>query len=433
LARKKDTYARAKKVLAGGVSASMRIHPYLDRPVYVTHGDGAYVWDEDGNQLLDFNNSNGATMLGHNYPEIRDALSKTIQDGPVTAGETEDHIKLAERLCKLIPSAERVRFASTGSEVTAVALRLARHVTGRDKFLKFNGHFHGLSDAFLFQPANTFHSSARPQAISGGVPTSYGYDSLSVSWNDKGALDEILEREGRNVAAIICEPVWYNAGCVPPDEGFLSHLRDKADEFGCVLIFDEVLSGFRMAPGGAQEHYGITPDLTTLAKALANGMPLSALVGKAELMEELAPVGPVAHSGTYSGHPLSITAANVTTEILSKKKTYADLNKNANWFYEQLQETFDAANVPVRVQGIGSRFGLYFNREEDVRTSEDAATNDHRLNAQFVSGCLDKGVYFHAYRTAGPPGHSGITLSHTREQLSNALDVMSEVARTLRP
>jgi glutamate-1-semialdehyde 2,1-aminomutase len=430
--RKRNTFTRAKKVLAGGVSASMRIHPYLERPVYVSRGEGAYVWDEDGNKLIDFNNSNGATMLGHGYPPVQEAIQSAVADGYVTAGETEAHVELAEQLCKMVPSAERVRFASTGSEVTAVALRLARHVTGRDKFLKFTGHFHGLSDAFLFQPRDTIHTSAKPQPISGGVPTSYAYDSLSVSWNDREAFDQLMEREGANVAAIICEPVWYNAGCVPPDDGFLEHLREQADAYGCVLIFDEVLSGFRMAPGGAQEHFGVTPDLTTLAKALANGMPLSAVVGKADIMEELAPGGTVAHSGTYSGHPLAIAAANASMDILSKKKTYNDLNKMANWFYEQLQESFDAANVPVRVQGLGARFGLYFDREEDVRTSEDAATNDHRLNATFVQKCLERGVYFHAYRTAGPPGHSGISLSHTRDDLNNALEIMAEVAKELR-
>ncbi len=422
---------RAEKVLAGGVSASMRYHPYLERTVYVTHGDGAYVWDDQGNKLLDFNNSNGATMLGHKYPAVQDAMQELLSKGPVTAGESEEHVKLAERLCKMIPSAERVRYASTGTEATSLALRIARHVTGRDKFVKFNGHFHGLSDAFLFQPRDTFHASAQPQPVSGGIPMHYAFDSLSVSWNDKEAFDHLMEREGSHVAAIICEPVWYNAGCVPPDDGFLQHLREAADQHGCVLIFDEVLSGFRMAPGGAQEHYGVTPDITTLAKALANGMPLSAIVGKAEYMEELAPNGPVAHSGTYSGHPLAIAAANAATDVLSKKKTYNDLNKTAKWFYEQLQESFDAANIPVRVQGLGARFGIYFDREEDVRTSEDAATNDHRLNAAFVKGCIERGIYFHAYRTAGAPGHSGITLSHTREQLEDALNVMQDVAKTL--
>ena len=429
---KKKLYDRAKSVLAGGVSASMRHHPYLDRPLYVTHGDGAYIWDEDGNQLIDFSNSNGATMLGHNYPAVQEAINEVMSRGPVTAGETEDHVRLAEQLCKMIPSAERVRYASTGSEATAVALRLARHVTGRTKFLKFTGHFHGLSDAFLFQPKPTIHASAKPQATSGGVPTSYAYDSLSVSWNDVEAFDDLMSREGNQVAAIICEPVWYNAGCVPPDDGFLQHLRDAADKHGCVLIFDEVLSGFRMAPGGAQGHYGVTPDLTTLAKALANGMPLSAIVGKSEIMEELAPTGTVAHSGTYSGHPLSIAAANASMEILSKKKTYTELNKTANWFYEQLQESFDAANMPVVVQGLGTRFGVYFDRQDPVRTSEDSEDNDHELNARFVNACIERGVYFHAYRTAGAPGHNGITLSHSREELGEALNVIQDVAKAMK-
>jgi glutamate-1-semialdehyde 2,1-aminomutase len=428
---KKKLINRAKDVLAGGVSASMRHHPYLDRPLYITHGDGPYIWDEDGNRLLDFSNSNGATMLGHNFPAVREKINEMMARGPVTAGESEEHIELAERLCKIIPSAERVRYASTGSEATSLALRLARHVTGRDKFLKFTGHFHGLSDAFLFQPRPTIHASAKPQAVSGGVPTSYAYDSLSVSWNDIEAFDDMMGREGNQIAAIICEPVWYNAGCVPPDEGFLQHLREAADQHGCVLIFDEVLSGFRMAPGGAQEYYGVTPDITTLAKAVANGMPLSVIAGKAEIMEELAPGGTVAHSGTYSGHPLSIAAANASTEILSKKKTYNELNKTANWFYEQLQESFDAANVPVTVQGLGTRFGIYFNRQDPVRTSEDANDNDHDLNARFVTGCIERGIYFHAYRTSGAPGHNGITLSHSRDDLSDALDIIKDVAKSL--
>jgi glutamate-1-semialdehyde 2,1-aminomutase len=429
---KKRLDQRAKSSLASGVSASMRYHPYLERPVYVTHGEGPYIWDSDGTKLLDLNNSNGATLLGHNHSAVKDSMMELMELGPVAAGESEEHIKLAERLCKMVPSAERVRFASTGTEATSLALRLARHVTGRTKFLKFDGHFHGLADAFLFQPRDTIHLSAKPQAISGGVPTSYAYDSLSVPWNDEVAFDQMMEREGRSIAAIICEPVWYNAGCIPPNDGFLEHLRKAADEHGAILIFDEVLSGFRMSPGGAQEHYGVTPDLTTLAKALANGMPLSAVVGKAEIMDELAPNGPVAHSGTYSGHPLSIAAANASTQILARKKTFNDLNKTANWFYNQLQESFDAANVPVRVQGLGARFGMYFNREEPVTSHEDAQTNDHRMNAAFVQGCFERGLYIHAYRTTGVPGHSGITLAHTREELADALSIIQDVARTLR-
>lgn len=432
MARQK-TFTRAQKVLAGGVSASMRMHPYLERPVYITHGDGAFVYDEDGNQYIDFNNSNGATMLGHNYPAVRDAMQSALDAGPVAAGESDQHVELAQRLCRMYPGAERVRYASTGTEATSLALRLARHVTGRNRFVKFDGHFHGLADPFLFQPRDSWHSSAVPDAASGGIPTSYAYDVRIVGWNEWEDFDNLMAREGDSFAAIICEPVWYNAGCVPPDDGFLQHLRETADAHGCLLIFDEVLSGFRMAPGGAQEYFGVTPDLTTLAKALANGMPLSALLGKAEHMEELAPSGPVAHSGTYSGHPLSVAAALASTDVLSKKSTYNQLNKTAAWFYEQLQESFDAANVPVRVQGLGARFGLYFGREDEVRTSDEAAENDHRLNAEFVRGCLEHGVYFHAYRTAGPPGHSGISLSHDREQLSQALEVMRDVAKTLEP
>jgi glutamate-1-semialdehyde 2,1-aminomutase len=223
----------------------------------------------------------------------------------------------------------------------------------------------------------------------------------------------------------------YNAGCIPPQPGFLELLRQRTRETGSILIFDEVLSGFRVALGGVQAYSGVTPDLSTFAKALANGMPLSALVGRADLMEQLAPNGPVAHSGTYSGHLLSVLAALATLDVLRQPGLYDDLRETTAAFYRELQEVFDRHGLPVVVQGLGTRFGLYFGRREPVVRAEDAAGHDHELNRRFVVGCLERGVYFHAYHRHGAPGHCGLTLAHGDAELAEALAVMDSVAAEL--
>ncbi len=420
-------YETARGVLAGGVSASMRFHPYLGQPFYLSRGDGAYVYDLDGSRYLDFNESNGATILGHGHPKVVEAIQQGLDAGIIAAAETPFHQQLATMLSEIIPAAERVRFASTGSEVTLVAVRLARHATGRTKILKFTGHFHGLTEPFLFKPSSDSKSGNDVVPSSGGVPEAYGNDVLIVPWNDFEAFDRAIEQHAGEIAAVICEPVFYNAGCIPPEPGFLQHLRQRTEADGIVLIFDEVLSGFRMALGGAQMHYGVVPDLTTFAKAIANGMPLSVLAGRSNLMEQLAPNGPVAHSGTYSGHLLSVLAAIATLDELRKPGTYASLSTRSGQFYSGLQDLFDRSGMPVRVQGLGARFGLYFGRTEPVKTYSDGLNHDHELNARFVIGCLERGIYLHAYSRSGTPGHSGFSFAHTDEDFADALTKMSDV------
>lgn len=417
-------FKNARGVLAGGVSASMRMHPYLGRPFYLSRGDGPYVFDVEGRRYIDFNGSNGASLLGHHHPATTAAVQRGLDLGTIAAAETEFHQQLATMISEIVPAAERVRFASTGSEVTLVAVRLARHATGRTKILKFAGHFHGLTEPFLFKPDQ---AATGVVPSSGGVPELYGTDCLIVPWNDAAAFERTLAEHTGEIAAVICEPVFYNAGCIPPEPGFLDLLRQRTRDDGIVLIFDEVLSGFRMALGGAQEEYGITPDLCTFAKAIANGMPLSVLAGRADLMEQLAPGGPVAHSGTYSGHLLSVLAAIATLDELRRPAAYPELRKRSDRFYVELQDLFDQRGLAVRVQGLGARFGLYFGRREPVRTYSDAGGHDHELNARFVRECLERGVYFHAYNRSGAPGHSGFTLAHDDAVLGEALTIMADV------
>lgn len=428
-----EMYSSARGVLASGVSASMRFHPYLGRPFYLSRGEGAYVFDLQGSRYIDFNESNGATILGHGHPKVVEAIQQGLEAGIIAAAETPFHQQLATMITEIVPAAERVRFASTGSEVTLVAIRLARHATGRSKILKFTGQFHGLTEPFLFKPSDEPESASDVVPSSGGVPATYGDDVLVVPWNDVEAFEQALRQNAGEIAAVICEPVFYNAGCIPPEPGFLQLLRQRTKDEGIVLIFDEVLSGFRMALGGAQMLYGVTPDLTTFAKAVANGMPLSVLAGRSDLMEQLAPTGPVAHSGTYSGHLLSVLAAIATLEQLRKPGMYAGLNTRSDQFYSSLQELFDRRQLPVRVQGLGARFGLYFGRTEPVTTYSDAVNHDHEMNQRFVIGCLERGIYFHAYNRVGAPGHSGFSFAHTDADFAEALtkmsDVIDEIAR----
>lgn len=417
-------FTKARGTLAAGVSASMRYHPYLGRPFYHVRGDGAYIYDLDGKRYIDYNVSNGATMIGHNHPAVRAAIQEGLDAGIIAAAETPQHEQLAATLAAIIPAIERVRYASTGTEVTMVAIRIARHATGREKILKFDGHFHGLSEPFLYKRADPLSEDDTVVPSSGGVPAGGARDVVMAPWNDLDAVDATLERHAGEIAAIICEPIWYNAGCIPPAAGFLRALRERASAIGAVLIFDEVLSGFRAALGGAQEYYGVTPDLTTLAKALANGMPLSVVGGRADLMAHLAPTGPVVHSGTYSGHLLCVLAALATLDVLGEPGLYDRLNAQADAFYRDLQAIFDRHAIPARVQGLGTRFGIHLGRREPVLSFADAVGHDHDLHRSFMLGCLERGVYFHAFSSSGTPGHAGFSTAHTAEDFAYTLEAI---------
>ena len=260
-----EVFAHACTVMAGGVSASMRLHPYIGHPVYIARGEGAYLYDTAGTRYIDLNTSNGAALLGHRHPAVERAVQDGLAAGIIAAAETPYQAALAGRLVEIVPAAERVRFSTTGSEVTAVALRIARHATGRTQYLKFDGHFHGLNEQWLYQPASGDDGDRVIRPSSGGVPAAGADDLVMVPWNDAEAVTAAMAAHGDDLAAVICEPIHFNAGCIPPAPGFLEFLREETTRRGIVLIFDEVLSGFRTALGGVQAETGVTPDLTTHA------------------------------------------------------------------------------------------------------------------------------------------------------------------------
>ena len=436
--RSEALFERAQQGLVAGVSAGARLNAALGRPLYLARGDGCRVYDVDGRAFLDYNMSHGATFLGHNHPKIREAIQQALEMGVICAYETEFHGALARLISRAVPSAEQVRFANTGSEATLVAIRLARAATGRWKLLKFEGHFHGLHEHVMWNahgPArDTFpaYPYVPPLAESAGVPPRLADLIVVIPWNDPIALEQAMREHGDELAAVICEPVNYNSGCILPKPGFLDLIRAQATKHGALLIFDEVLSGFRMAPGGAQEYFGVTPDLCTLAKAVANGLPLAVVAGRKGYMRYLSPLGPAAHSGTYTGHLFSVLAGLASLEEILKPGFYDRISSVADRLYGGLSDLLGRYGVPARVQGLGARFGIYFGVTGEVWDYQDAARIDGELGYRFIRACYERGVYLHNYGKLAL-GHHGFSASHsladvdeTLERVESALKDMSQ-------
>lgn len=422
--RSRALFDRAKEVTTGGVTAAGRFNPVLGRPYYFQHGDGCRLWDVDGNEYIDFSSSNGASMLGFNHPAINEAARKAIDLGTITTQETEFHVQLAERLTQILPGAERVRFSNTGTEATMAAIRIARAHTGREKILKFDGHFHGMHDYVLFNahtPERIYEHFVPSFPDSAGIPKALNDLVITIPFNDAEALEDAINVYGHEMAAVILEPISYNLGTIPSDREWLKLLRQKTKDAGIVLIFDEVLAGFRAALGGSAEYFGVTPDLSTWAKALAAGWPLAAVTGSAEVMSSLNPVGGAVVSGTYTGHLAAVLAALAAIDVMSQPDFYTELNANADKFYAGIQDLFVKHNVPGHVQGIGARFGLYFGIEENVTDYREARKFDAALNNRFLSQTAPNGLHFHDFGTKAAPMHYGITSAHTEEDLAEAL------------
>lgn len=385
-----DLFERAKEFIPGGVNSPVRAYKSVGGdPVFVDRADGAYVWDQNGKEYVDYVLSYGPQILGHGHPAINNALTEAISRGTSYGAPTEAETEIAALICEMVPSVELVRLVNSGTEATMSAIRLARAFTGRDRFIKFDGCYHGHADGFLVKAGSGALTLGNPD--SPGVPAGYAELTSVADYNDLDSVRKLLAKEPQGYAAIIVEPIAGNIGCVLPAEGFLSGLRDLCDEFGALLVFDEVMTGFRVAPGGAQELYNVQPDLTTLGKVIGGGLPVGAYGGRREIMEFVAPLGPMYQAGTLSGNPLAVAAGLAALGELRKPEKYALLESNAAAIADCIESAAKEANCPVAVNRVGSMFCPYFTSKPvtDLAGAMSGNKEQHRL---FFHELLNQGV-----------------------------------------
>lgn len=384
-------YECAQKVIPGGVDSPVRAARAVNAdPLFIERGEGCYLWDIDGNRYIDYVGSWGPLILGHAQPDVVRAVCAAAEKGMSFGAPTEGETLLADKVIEAFPAMEMVRFVNSGTEATMSAIRLARGVTGRDRIVKFEGCYHGHSDSLLVKAGSGALTMGVP--TSAGVPQSIAETTLVARYNDLESVRSFFDACGSEIAAIIVEPVAGNMGVVPPKPGFLEGLRSMCDEFGALLIIDEVMTGFRVAFGGAQVLYGVDPDITCCGKIIGGGMPLAAFGGKRDYMSQLAPFGPVYQAGTLSGNPLAVAAGLATLHQLKKPGVYEDLFRRTDQLVGGIRESAKRLGVPMRVNHVGAMFSLFFT-DEDVCDFQTASAADAETFARFYRLVRKEGIY----------------------------------------
>ncbi|MEV5965661.1 glutamate-1-semialdehyde 2,1-aminomutase [Kribbella sp. NPDC051952] len=426
--RSTKLYERARQVIAGGVSSDAR---RAEQPLFVDHARGAELWDVDGNRYLDYVLGQGPNLLGHAAPLVAEAVSAQVSRGVAYAAQHELEAVVAERLCSMIPAAELVRFNSVGSEAVHGAIRLARGHTGRPKIVKFEGNYHGWLDPVLYSvhPDLALAGDARhPTAVGGtaGQPRHDADDLIVLPYNDLPAVAEVFSTSGDEIAAVILEPLLCNTGCITPKAGYLEGLRDLTRQHGALLIFDEIISGFRVAPGGAQELLGVVPDLAAFGKAMAGGMQVSALVGTREVMGSIAD-GKVAHAGTFNSHPVAMAAADAVLRHLDEHRdtVYPPLNAAGRRLMAGLRASAERHGVPLLVDGPGPVFQTCVTDQAEVTDYRSFAACDRATMARFHAGLYAAGV------NIVPRGLWFLSTEHTEEQIDETIAVADSVLASL--
>ncbi len=427
MSRSEALFAQAQKHIPGGVNSPVRAFKSVGgTPLFFKHAEGAYVVDEDDKRYVDYVGSWGPMILGHGHPDVLDSVRRQLEHGLSYGAPTAMETEMADLVCSLVPSMEMVRMVSSGTEATMSAIRLARGYTGRDAIIKFEGCYHGHSDSLLVKAGSGLLTQGVPS--SAGVPADFAKHTLTLPFNDLEAVEKALDECGRNVACIIVEPVAGNMNCVPPAPGFLEGLREQCDKHGVVLIFDEVMTGFRVSLGGAQAHYGITPDLSTFGKIVGGGMPVGCFGGKREIMGCIAPLGPVYQAGTLSGNPLAMAAGLTTLKLISRPGFHAELTDYTSRMLDGLQQRADAAGVPFVTTQAGGMFGLYFSGADDIVTFDDVMASDASRFKQFFHLMLDGGVYL-----APSAFEAGFTsIAHGDNELQITLDAAEKAFAALK-
>ncbi len=407
---------RARQVIPGGVNSPVRAFNGVGGdPLFIQHAKGAYLYDLDDRRYIDYIGSWGPMIAGHAHPEIIEAVQQASVAGLSYGAPTELEITMAETINTMIPSIEMVRMVNSGTEATMSAIRLARGFTGRDKLLKFEGCYHGHSDSLLVKAGSGALTLGVP--TSPGVPASVANDTLTVEYNNIEQVREVFKECGNEIAAIIVEPVAGNMNCILPADGFLQGLREICTEYESILIFDEVMTGFRVARGGVAELYGVDADLTTLGKVIGGGLPVGAFGGRKDIMEHLAPVGPVYQAGTLSGNPIAMTAGLKTLEIISRKDFYTNLNLRCQQLLTGLREAANKAGIPFTTSQAGGMFGLFFSEKSVVSSFAEATNCDLERFKVFFHSMLEQGIYL------APSAYEAgfISAAHSEEDINETI------------
>ena len=422
MSRNQELFAAACRHIPGGVNSPVRAFKGVGgTPIFFKKGQGAYLWDADDKPYIDYVGSWGPMILGHAHPDIVKAVQEAAVDGLSFGAPTEAEINMADRVCELMPSMDMVRMVSSGTEATMSAIRLARGYTKRDKLLKFEGCYHGHADSLLVKAGSGLLTLGVPTSL--GVPADLAQHTLTLPYNNIDALQQLFAQLGHEIACVIVEPVAGNMNCVPPSREFLQTMRDLCSQYGAVLIFDEVMTGFRVALGGAQALYNIKPDLTCLGKVIGAGLPVGAFGGKREIMECIAPLGGVYQAGTLSGNPLAMRAGLAMLALISQAGFYEQLAANLSKLLAGLKQRADAANIPFTTTQVGGMFGLFFTSKKDISSYDDVMACDVERFRRFFHLMLEEGVYL-----APSAFEAGfISSAHSEADIQATLDAAERV------
>lgn len=419
-------FEQAQRHIPGGVNSPVRAFRGVGGdPIFIDSASGPFFFDPDGKRYIDYVGSWGPMILGHSHPEVIESVAAIISKGLSFGAPTELETEMADKVCELVPSMDMVRMVSSGTEATMSALRLARGYTGRDKIVKFEGCYHGHSDSLLVKAGSGMLTLGEPS--SPGVPEALAALTLTLEYNNLEQVKETFAKVGHEIACIIVEPVAGNMNCIPPEPGFLAGLREVCDEHGTVLIFDEVMTGFRVALGGVQGYYNIKPDLTTLGKVIGGGMPVGAFGGKREIMQKISPLGPVYQAGTLSGNPVAMTAGLKTLELISAPGFFDELSGKVDILVDGITAAAKAAGIPLTSNRIGGMFGLFFTDTEKVTNFAQATACDEARFKAFYHAMLERGIYF-----APSCFEAGfVSAAHTEVELQATIDAAASAFKEI--
>jgi len=422
MSRSHDIFAAAQRHIPGGVNSPLRAFRSVGGdPVFFERASGPYLFDADGRRYIDYVGSWGPMILGHAHPAVIATVSERIQSGLSFGAPTELETRMADKVCELVPSMDLVRMVSSGTEATMSAIRLARGFTGRDLLVKFEGGYHGHADSLLVKAGSGALTLGEPS--SPGVPAALAELTLTLAYNDLDQAQEVFDRRGGEIACVIVEPVAGNMNCIPPVPGFLEGLRELCDAYGALLIFDEVMTGFRVALGGAQALYGVTPDITTLGKVIGGGMPVGAFGGRRQVMEKISPLGPVYQAGTLSGNPVAMAAGLKTLELISVPGFYEALGAMTLRLTDGIKAKAATAGVPLTTNQVGGMFGLFFTEEDQVTDFAGATACDQARFRAFFHAMLAHGQYL-----APSAFEAGfVSSAHTQADIDATLAAAGEV------